>query len=130
MGIYKIVKWLLVGIIITVLTILYRTYNPIENNYFPKCPFKVVTGLDCPGCGSQRAVHFLLNFDVLGAMRENLMLVLFIPYIFINFIIDILDRPNDKILKLRKFLFGHKAIVVILILIFTFWVFRNIINYC
>ena len=25
------------------------------------CPFKAMTGLDCPGCGATRAIHQLLN---------------------------------------------------------------------
>ena len=35
------------------------------------CPFYAVTGLLCPGCGSLRAMHDLLNLRVSDAFRHN-----------------------------------------------------------
>ena len=32
---------------------------------FPKCPFYTFTGLKCPGCGSQRAVHQLAFIPIM-----------------------------------------------------------------
>ena len=125
----KILKWSIVIIFVTVLAILYRTYNPIGNIYFPKCPFREFTGLKCPGCGSQRAVHYLLNFDILNATKENAILVLSLPYILTGLVFDLLKQPNEKILKWRKRLFGQKAIFVILTIIIAFWILRNI-TYC
>lgn len=46
---------------------------------FPKCPFYTFTGLKCPGCGSQRAVHQLLHLNIAQALRYNACLVAFIP---------------------------------------------------
>lgn len=37
----------------------------------PVCPFKALTGLDCPGCGGLRMVYSLMHGDVLGALRYN-----------------------------------------------------------
>ena len=129
MGFSKILKWSIVIIFVTILAILYRTYNPIGNIYFPKCPFRELTGLKCPGCGSQRAVHYLLNFDILNATKENAILVLSLPYILTGIVFDLLKRTNGKILKWRKRLFGQKAIFVILTIIIAFWILRNI-TYC
>ncbi|MFC3896088.1 DUF2752 domain-containing protein [Lentzea rhizosphaerae] len=44
-------------------------------NLLPKCPFKWVTGLDCPGCGATRMVHALLHGDVVGAFHYNAVLL-------------------------------------------------------
>jgi hypothetical protein len=126
----KILKWGIAIVLVTMLAILYRTYNPNGNVYFPKCPFRELTGLKCPGCGSQRAVHYLLNFDIFNAIKENVILVLSIPYILTGLVFDSLKNPNENILNWRKILFGRKAIFVILTIIITFWILRNIITYC
>lgn len=126
MDISKIHKWGIAIILVTILVILYKTNNPSGNIYFPKCPFKELTGLKCPGCGSQRAVHYFLNFDILNAIKENAILVLSIPYILTGLVFDSLKKTNENILKWRKILFGRKAIFVILTIIIAFWILRNI----
>ncbi|MDN5895412.1 MAG: DUF2752 domain-containing protein [Nocardioides sp.] len=45
------------------------------------CPFNLVTGLDCPGCGGLRAVHNLSDLDVFGAASSNLLVVGLIPLV-------------------------------------------------
>jgi len=114
-------------LVVTTLALLYRTHNPYGNIYFPQCPFRVLTGFKCPGCGSQRAVHYLLNFELLKAIKENAILVLSIPYLLTAVVFDSLKDPNEKILKWRKWLFGRKAIFVILSVIMAFWILRNIL---
>lgn len=122
----RFLKWSIAIITVIILAILYRTYNPNGNIYFPKCPFRELTGYKCPGCGSQRAIHYLLNFNILNAIKENTILVLSIPYILTGMVFDLIKQPNDKTLKWRKRLFGQKAIVIILIIIIAFWILRNI----
>jgi hypothetical protein len=116
----------MVIIVLIILAMMYRTYNPNGNIYFPKCPFRELTGLKCPGCGSQRAVHYILNFDIFNAIKENAILVLSIPYILTGLVFDSLKMPNENILKWRKRLFGRNAIFVILTIIIGFWILRNI----
>ncbi len=45
------------------------------------CPLRVLTGLDCPGCGGLRAVHLLTDGDLAGAASSNLLLVAFLPLV-------------------------------------------------
>ncbi len=45
------------------------------NNLLPKCPFNLLTGLDCPGCGVTRMVHALLHGDVVAAWHFNAVLL-------------------------------------------------------
>ncbi len=61
--------------------ILYFLVDPAESAFMPKCLFKAVTGWDCPGCGSQRALHALLHGDFLEALRQNALLVVMLPLI-------------------------------------------------
>ncbi|HEX8505093.1 MAG TPA: DUF2752 domain-containing protein [Hymenobacter sp.] len=51
---------------------------------FPRCPFYVLTGLYCPGCGSQRATHALLHGRVVQAASFNLLAVLAVPVLAIG----------------------------------------------
>jgi hypothetical protein len=121
----KIIKWSIAIAFIASLAILYRQNDPNDSVVFPKCPFYVLTGFKCPGCGSQRAIHYLLTFDISKAVKENVILVLSIPYILSGIVFDLVKRPELRALKWRKRLFGQKAIIVILAIIITFWILRN-----
>ncbi len=46
-----------------------------EGTVFAVCPFHHVTGLHCPGCGSQRAIHDILHIRILEAIKHNALLV-------------------------------------------------------
>lgn len=41
----------------------------------PTCPVKLVTGLDCPGCGGLRLTHDLLHADLRAAVHDNAFLL-------------------------------------------------------
>ena len=59
--------------------ILYR-FDPTTAHFYPPCLFHVLTGLQCPGCGTTRALHHLLHGDVAGAFRLNAMLFVVAPF--------------------------------------------------
>lgn len=46
---------------------------------FPPCPFKALTGWDCPGCGGLRMTHDLLHGDIAAAVQDNVYLLVGIP---------------------------------------------------
>lgn len=46
---------------------------------FPGCPFKALTGLDCPACGGLRMTHDLLNGDLPAAVVDNVFLLVALP---------------------------------------------------
>ncbi len=72
-----VVLVLLIGLVV-----LYR-FNPIDYIWMPKCPFKMITGLQCPGCGGQRAIYSLLHGHVAEALHYNYFLVYAGPYAFL-----------------------------------------------
>lgn len=43
------------------------------------CPVRLGTGLDCPGCGTLRAVHALTEGDLGAALSSNLVTVALLP---------------------------------------------------
>lgn len=86
----------------------------------------MLTGFECPGCGSQRAIHHLLHFDLRGAAAENILLVIAIPYLIAGFAFDMITITNEAALKWRKRLFGTTAIVIVLTVVILFGVLRNV----
>jgi hypothetical protein len=52
--------------------------DPSQPGHYPGCPTKLLTGLDCPFCGSLRATHELLHGNVAGAMDYNALAVMLI----------------------------------------------------
>jgi hypothetical protein len=46
-------------------------YDPATTAWFPSCPFRALTGLLCPLCGSLRAAHALLHGHLVEAFLLN-----------------------------------------------------------
>jgi hypothetical protein len=46
---------------------------------FPICPFKALTGLNCPACGGLRMTHDVLNGDLGAAVVDNVFLLFGLP---------------------------------------------------
>jgi len=54
-------------------------FDPSTHQFFPPCAFHEVTGLFCPGCGSTRCLHSLLQGDISAALGYNSLAVLVMP---------------------------------------------------
>ena len=105
--------------------VIYFNYNPVESVLFPKCPFLLLTGLKCPGCGSQRAIHALLHLDLYSAFRHNALLLFSIPYIILLVVVKIVcffspDSTFPAKIQSASIIWGFFAIVLL------FWITRNI----
>lgn len=55
-----------------------------NTTHVPLCPLKFLTGLDCPACGSLRAVHGLAHLDVPDALGHNALFVLLVPFLVLG----------------------------------------------
>lgn len=115
------------AIIIMIIAALYIFYilDPQENPIFPRCPFLLATGLECPGCGSQRAIHQLLHLNLISALRYNAFMVLALPYIFLGVYLQYFGGKMRNP-RLEKIFFGRWSALIVLILIVSYWVLRNI----
>ena len=58
-----------------------RLRDPHDSGSWGYCPFKLLTGLDCPGCGSLRAVNDLTHGDIVAAASSNLLFVIAVPIV-------------------------------------------------
>lgn len=101
-------------------------FDPEDGWWFPKCPFKTLTGYDCPSCGAQRAIHQFLHLNFYEAFRLNPFFIIGIPYlslaIFTNWIM-----PQDKCIRLRRFTNSTITASVYIFFFFAWWIIRNII---
>jgi hypothetical protein len=112
-------------LLILILGMVYFIFDPSENLFFPSCSFKAITGLDCPGCGSQRAIHELLHLNIKKAFEYNALFVISIPYILLGITLNFKGMKN-RFPKTRNFLFARKTILLILSIIILFFIFRNL----
>jgi ABC-type spermidine/putrescine transport system permease subunit II len=56
----------------------------VQSPFYPPCLFKKLTGLNCPGCGSSRALHQLMHGNLLPALDYNILVVIFLPFIVVG----------------------------------------------
>lgn len=124
----KLLKIALIVILIGGFFFVYFLYNPSQHSFFIPCPFKYITGYNCPGCGSQRAIHQLLHLDFIGALRQNPFMVLSLPLIIYglgtnawNFIFNTQFRV--KLFYSNLFIYCYFGLAII------FWVLRNLPYY-
>jgi hypothetical protein len=54
-------------------------YYPPATLHLPPCVFHEITGLYCPGCGTARAIHHLMNLEFATALRCNALFVAALP---------------------------------------------------
>lgn len=117
---------LLVGI--AALAVVYYRVSPTSSIFFPKCAFLMLTGLKCPGCGSQRAVHALLHADITSAFMHNALFVVSLPYValLISARIYTYFHPAST---LRSTLETSIAIRTYFVITIAFWIARNVFGF-
>lgn len=111
--------------VLLVVGMVYYFNNPAESWFFLKCPVNYVTGLSCPGCGSQRAIHELLHLNFKQAFAYNPLLIAAIPYTALGIAFNT-ETLKTRYPKTRKFFYGQRALYVVLVVLILFFILRNI----
>ncbi len=114
------------GLVMLVLGFIYYALDPSTSDAFPRCSFLSLTGYKCPGCGSQRAVHALLNGDVAGAFRYNALLMIAVPWMGLCLFAESRRTRNPR---LYARLNPELLMSLFLALTLSWWLLRNIFDW-
>ncbi len=102
---------------------IYTFFSPENNAWFPKCIFYQITGLQCPSCGVQRALHSFLTGEFVDAFRYNPLLVVTIPFLLG---VAYAKYFNGRVAKfLQKYLLHRYSAYFYLIVYNVWWILRN-----
>ena len=112
--------------LLLVIGFIYYALDPTTSGIFPRCPFLTLTGYKCPGCGSQRAFHALLNGEVAAAFRYNAMLFISVPCVALLLLIESLRTSKPRLyLRINTPLLSGAFLALIL----GWWLMRNIFDW-
>lgn len=111
----------IIAVIVVVVT--YYFFDPTHSTLAPKCPFKLATGLDCPACGNQRALHSALNGNIVDAFMFNPFLWLALPYILLIIYATLCDSRHAQ--RLQYDLLHRYTIYIYVALFVGWWIVRN-----
>ena len=106
---------------------LFFSINPSEIGFFPKCPLYSITGIYCPGCGSQRAIHDVLHFNIKEVIGHNLLFLLALFIAIYHFTIEGINLITKN--KINNILYHPKTPIILLVIIIIFWILRNVPYY-
>ncbi|MDE6296032.1 MAG: DUF2752 domain-containing protein [Muribaculaceae bacterium] len=120
-------------IVAVMLCIIYFIFDPAQSAWMPKCMFHLITGWDCPGCGSQRMGHALLHLDLRGAWRANALLLCALPYLIFWLYIELTPRRNPahpryhaKMQTIHQALNSRTAVIIITLTLIAWTLIRNL----
>lgn len=108
-----------------VFLLLYYRHDPASSAHAPKCIFKLLTGWDCPGCGSQRALHALLHGHILRALSLNPFVFIAVPAAVLFLIAEGVRRQHPRFYSR---VINPASTSAVLILTLLWWVGRNVIG--
>jgi uncharacterized membrane protein len=109
-------------------TVLYFFADARYTSIFPRCIFYSLTGLYCPGCGSQRALSSLLHGELLQAANYNLFFLLCLPLIFYSSIIAVVNIFRT-VQFAQQIFYSNIFVKILLAGIIVFWIARNLSPY-
>ncbi|MDR1810932.1 MAG: DUF2752 domain-containing protein [Prevotella sp.] len=123
-------KWLVLFVAILLpaagLYYYYAFYSAENHALSVQCSFHALTGLQCPGCGGQRALSYLLHGDILKALRYNAFLVVGLPFFLYMYRLIVETYGLKKSRNLGGFFYSPLFAKIVLLALFLFFILRNI----
>ena len=94
-----------------------------QNQFFPKCPFRMITGLQCPGCGTTRACYQLIHLHPIAAFKLNPLMMMTLPFLIYGLLgftkSAITGQPQRRVFIPSFYLWAWVVVMI------AFWIFRN-----
>lgn len=94
-------------------------FDPAKGAFYPSCPFLMITGFQCPGCGTARSLHQLLHGHPVTAFELNPLVVTLLPVLIL--LLLHLGLSSEK----RALSLTPASGWVLVVLVVGFWIFRN-----
>ena len=117
-------KFALITFTIIASAIVLYCYNPATTSLYPSSPFRALTGLYCPGCGTLRGLHQLLHGHLITAFGLNPLMVISLPFLICSYINYGFEAIKGK--PLLKIFIPPQWIWFLLQAIIAYWIVRNI----
>lgn len=114
-----VAMWLMIG----AATVYLFIFEPGKSGFFLNCPFRMLTGFSCPGCGSTRGLHRLLHGDILGAFQFNPMMFLLLPILLFALVRHTIAVFGNRTFKGNQV--NPAFIWMFFVVVMSFWIFRN-----
>lgn len=115
---------MLLAAAVLVTSLLLHLRDPHRSGSWGFCPWLVLTGTYCPGCGGLRAVNDLTRGDVAGALSSNLLVVSAIPLVALLWARSVRDRWTGRVRSAGAHPLAAILCFVAIALVFT--VVRNL----
>jgi hypothetical protein len=111
-------------LVVTIAVAALKLFDPATSRLFPPCPIHALTGWYCPGCGSLRAMHQLLNGHFYAAFALNPLAVVVLPYLVYGLTSQVLLQLRGR--ALPQFFIPGSWIWTLGTAIVVFGIARNI----
>ena len=127
----RIIFYILIPACCLMAGIFYYLAEPQESVIMPKCILKLITGYQCPSCGTQRAVPARWHGHPKQALAYNYFFIISIPL----FLIAVYafwgikkKNPSRTIVALYNFVTNRYILICYILLFFGWWILRNAIG--
>ncbi|QMW67796.1 DUF2752 domain-containing protein [Mumia sp. ZJ1417] len=97
--------------------------DPNVSGSYGYCPFALLTGLDCPGCGGLRAAHALTDLDIATAASSNILAVALAVALVMAWVVWLPRRLRDP--RARMIVLTSRVGVAVLGVALAFTLLRN-----
>lgn len=114
----------LIVIVVVALAAAYYCFDPAEVKWMPRCIWKVATGTDCPGCGSQRMVHALMHGDFQSAWHANAYALCMLPLIGLMIWLELFREIHPR---LYRRIYSPVVIWTMAVSVVAWWILRNLV---
>lgn len=120
----EIVRAAVPPVVIAVALVVLLRFPPGQYSFYPQCPFYRYLHIQCPGCGTTRALAALLHGNITEALRLNAFTTFLIPFAALYTAACYRGFLQRKPIQLPRL--PHSAVYVTLAIAAIFSIVRNL----